>query len=191
MLKFPKKVLISKIINSNCGTDCLQKHLIFNAQNFTIMIQRIQSVYLLLTSLLSLLFLNGAYLTFFDNSGTLLKLTLSGLMRFTADNSPEKIGEAWMIYIPVIIVSVLSMISVFLFRNRNLQLAVTRILLVLIFISIAVSLIYTFMILSGSNAEIDNWFKLLIPIVQLIFSWLAFRGIKKDDDLVKSYDRLR
>ncbi len=155
------------------------------------MIQRIQSVYLLLTSLLSIIFLKGAILTFFDNSGTLLKLTLSGLMRFTADNSPEKIGEAWMIYIPVIIVSVLSLISLFLFKNRNLQLAVTKIVMGLIIISIAVSLIYTFMILSGSNAEIDNWFKLLIPIVQLIFSWLAFRGIKKDDDLVKSYDRLR
>jgi len=155
------------------------------------MIQRIQSVYLLLTSLLSIIFLNGTYLTFFDNSGAPLRLTMTGLMRFTADNSPEKIGEAWMIYIPILLVSVLSMISVFLFRNRNLQLAVTRILLVLIFISIAVSLIYTFMILSGSNTEIDNWFKLLIPILQLVFSWLAYKGIKKDDDLIKSYDRLR
>jgi hypothetical protein len=30
-----------------------------------------------------------------------------------------------------------------------------------------------------------------LPFLQLIFSILAYRGIKKDDQLVKSYDRLR
>jgi hypothetical protein len=30
-----------------------------------------------------------------------------------------------------------------------------------------------------------------MPVIQLILSILAFRGIKKDDQLVKSYDRLR
>jgi len=30
-----------------------------------------------------------------------------------------------------------------------------------------------------------------VPVIQLILVALAYRGIKKDDDLVKSYDRLR
>ena len=33
--------------------------------------------------------------------------------------------------------------------------------------------------------------RIVIPVVNLILLLLASRGIKKDDDLVKSYDRLR
>jgi hypothetical protein len=32
---------------------------------------------------------------------------------------------------------------------------------------------------------------MILPLAILIFSILASRGIKKDDQLVKSYDRLR
>ena len=41
-----------------------------------------------------------------------------------------------------------------------------------------------------SNVMVLN-FRIVIPVVNLILLLLASRGIKKDDDLVKSYDRLR
>jgi glucan phosphoethanolaminetransferase (alkaline phosphatase superfamily) len=144
-----------------------------------------------MTSVLSILFLKGPFLTFFDNSGSALKLSIAGLIRITENGSHELSGNTLIIYIPGLIVPAISLVIIFLFKNRKLQLAATRILMLIILTFLAVSIIYTFIILSGFNAEIESWYKLLIPVLQLIFSYLAFRGIKKDDDLVKSYDRLR
>jgi hypothetical protein len=67
----------------------------------------------------------------------------------------------------------------------------TGILILLISIFIGASLAYSFNIISKYDAEFASWYKLLIPVIQLILSVLAYRGIKSDDDLVKSYDRLR
>ncbi|MBK9390219.1 MAG: DUF4293 domain-containing protein [Bacteroidetes bacterium] len=155
------------------------------------MIQRIQSVYLFLTSVLSILFLKGPLLTFFDNSGSTLQLTKTGLIRFLENGTPERIGETWMIYIPGLIIPAISLVTIFLFKNRYLQLLFIRILMLVILTFLTTSIIYTFILLSRFNVEIDSWYRLLVPVMQLILTYLAFRGIKKDDDLVKSYDRLR
>jgi hypothetical protein len=48
-----------------------------------------------------------------------------------------------------------------------------------------------YIIMTKYDSVIDPGFRMAIPLLQLIFSVLAWRGIKKDDDLVKSYDRLR
>jgi hypothetical protein len=49
----------------------------------------------------------------------------------------------------------------------------------------------SFRIVSKFDARLIPGFKIILPIVILVLSILAFRGIKKDDQLVKSYDRLR
>jgi uncharacterized membrane protein YidH (DUF202 family) len=49
----------------------------------------------------------------------------------------------------------------------------------------------SFNIVSKFEARIIPGFKMILPILILIISILAYRGIKKDDQLVKSYDRLR
>jgi hypothetical protein len=45
--------------------------------------------------------------------------------------------------------------------------------------------------ISKFTATIIPGFKMIIPILILVFSILAYLGIRKDDRLVKSYDRLR
>jgi hypothetical protein len=155
------------------------------------MIQRIQSLYLLMTTFLSLLFLKGAYLTFFDNSNVSINLAMTGLFKINDTSGYEKIGEAWFILTLGILIPLLSMISIFLFKKRDLQIKLVKFLLVLIVGFIAASVVYSVMIISRYDASFDNWYKLSIPVVQLILTTLALNGIKKDDDLVKSYDRLR
>ena len=34
-------------------------------------------------------------------------------------------------------------------------------------------------------------FPIIFPVVNLILLWLAHRGVKKDEDLIRSVDRLR
>jgi preprotein translocase subunit SecG len=66
-----------------------------------------------------------------------------------------------------------------------------RITVILIALFICTSVVFSYIIISKYNAAFDSWSKLLIPFIQLILTVLAYRGIKKDDNLVKSYDRLR
>ena len=66
-----------------------------------------------------------------------------------------------------------------------------RILILLVIAFIIASVLYSYIILTKYNAEIIPGFKMVIPVIQLILSILAYRGIRKDDALVKSYDRLR
>jgi len=155
------------------------------------MIQRIQSIYLFLTSVLSIIFLKGVYLTFIDNSGSQINLTLSGLQRISENGLGEKIGDALVFSVSGLIIPAVSLITIFLFKRRDHQLILVRILLLIILIFIAASLGYIFYIISKYDADPGNWYKLLVPLFQFVLVILAFRGIKRDDDLIKSYDRLR
>lgn len=155
------------------------------------MLQRIQSLYIFLTMLLSLLFLNGEYLTFFDNSASTISMSLSEITRFTCSADSEKVGEVWLILIIAALIPVLSFVIISLYKKRDYQILLTRILIILISAFICVSLVYSYIIISKYEAAFASWHKLTIPVLQLVLSVLAFRGIKKDDDLVKSYDRLR
>jgi len=155
------------------------------------MIQRIQSVYLLLTSLLSILFLKGSYLTFFDKSGSTINIMVTGLFKSDGISDPEKISDLWILLVVGVFIPLVSFMAIFLFKMRNIQLKFVKLQIVLILVLFAASAIYTFMVLSKFDTSLDSWYKLLVPASQLILSVLAFKGIKKDDELVKSYDRLR
>jgi hypothetical protein len=50
---------------------------------------------------------------------------------------------------------------------------------------------YSYVIISKYGGVLVLGVKMILPVVMLISSILAFRGIRKDDHLVKSYDRLR
>ena len=155
------------------------------------MIQRIQSVYLLMTSLLSILFLKGSYLTFFDNSGSTINIMAAGLFKTGGISGPEKLGNLWIILIMSILLPVLSTVIIFLYKKREIQILAVKFLILVILAFIAASVAYSLMILSKYDASFGSWYKLMVPVIQLILAFLALRGIKKDDELVKSYDRLR
>jgi len=50
---------------------------------------------------------------------------------------------------------------------------------------------YSYSIIDKYNASIDPGLKMIFPILILVFNILAYFGIRKDERLVKSYDRLR
>jgi len=125
------------------------------------MIQRIQSLYLLLVAALgALLFFIGEYLT----------LTLSVL---------------------TILISLLSLGIIFLFSKRKIQKRLTEVLIALIIIFICATCYYTFNGISESNVSFGLWINVIIPVLQMLLAIFAYFGIKRDDNLVKSYDRLR
>lgn len=155
------------------------------------MIQRIQSLFLLLTSLLSLLFLNGSFLKFFNSSGSEIYMNFMGIWKSSAGSNPQIIKGLIPLSVIVLVICILSFSAIFLFKKRKLQLRLVFIVILLTIVFIGIMLYYLFWVTGKFQAELVPGFKMLIPLLILIFGILAYRGIKRDENLVKSYDRLR
>jgi hypothetical protein len=155
------------------------------------MIQRVQSVYLLMTTLLSGLFLKGSILKFKNDAGDMININFIGICQTTGENGFDLIERLIPLSVLFILIPVVSIVAIFLFKTRRLQLKVTFTLIILAIVLIALAVYYGIAVIQRYHAELVPGIKMFIPLVILIFTILAYRRIKKDEDLVKSYDRLR
>jgi hypothetical protein len=155
------------------------------------MIQRIQSLFLSLIFILSLIFLKGGFLTFAEKSGSLIKVSINGIARDAGLQVSEQLEKTWPLTIFLLIIPVLSIITIFLFKNRKIQLLLSLSVILSITGSICMSFYYGWFVMTNYSAEMVLGIKLILMPVMLLCAVLAYRGIKKDDNLVKSYDRLR
>ena len=155
------------------------------------MIQRIQSLYLFLTTLLSLLFLKGSFLTFIDKSGSVIKVAFRGIIRDAGGQGFELTEKLFPISALIILIPVISLVTIFIFKNRKIQLLLSLSVIVLISGLIIVSVYYSWFVITEYRAEIVPVFKMVVPVIMLILAVLAYKGIRKDELLIKSYDRLR
>ena len=138
------------------------------------MIQRIQSVWLLLASVcafitLKLSFFSGNKMV--DNQKQFLPLTAN---------------ENILLTILTVAVGIAALILIFLYKDRKMQM---RLILLDLVISVFNIYLYFNAIKNFIEGRID-WsciFTFLIPV----FLFLAARGVYRDQKLVKSMDRLR
>ena len=84
----------------------------------------------------------------------------------------------------------ISLVTIFLFRNRKLQFVLGRINILFNLILLGL-FVYWSLNVSGESNISEKGIGMLIPIVSIVFLVLANKAIKKDEDLVKSVDRLR
>jgi len=155
------------------------------------MIQRIQSLYLSLTIILSLLLIKGSILTFFDNSGAAINITFSGIVKVIEGQSTELIGKLIPLSALIIAIPAIALITILLFKNRKVQMRLTIMGTILTISLIGLLAYHSYSIIDKYNASIRPGLKMIFPILILIFNILAYIGIRKDERLVKSYDRLR
>ncbi|MDP4221705.1 MAG: DUF4293 domain-containing protein [Bacteroidota bacterium] len=155
------------------------------------MIQRIQSVYLFLTALVAALFLRGSILTFNNNSGAGIMLNTSGIYQLKGtdtlhlDSNPAPVG------VIIALIIAISVAAIFLYRKRKLQMKLTIALIILVLVFIGALVYCAVSVVNNYHAGISLNYKMFLPIVMIILAVLAYRGIKKDEELVRSYDRLR
>ncbi|MGI5913485.1 MAG: DUF4293 domain-containing protein [Bacteroidales bacterium] len=127
------------------------------------MIQRVQSLYLFLVVLLSAIMLTGGFISVYMMPLAIL----------------------------LIVIMLVSVVGIFMYKKRKQQRMLVIIAIFIDIVAIALGAYYLYLMKKGeSNVMVLN-FRIVIPVVNLILLLLASRGIKKDDDLVKSYDRLR
>lgn len=136
------------------------------------MLQRIQTIYLLLCAIIS------GVLPFF------IKLwTVSGKLDIYANANKLYIGL-------FLISAVLALISIFSFNKRQNQFVINRLNMILNFILIGL-LVYHSLSLPGEAQVSEKGIGMFLPIFSIVFLALANKAIKKDEDLVKSVDRIR
>ncbi|MFT6192792.1 MAG: hypothetical protein ACJAYY_001644 [Paraglaciecola sp.] len=143
------------------------------------MIQRIQTIYLILASIVS------GGLIFVFNLWNTVKQKIFVVDLFSTEVITLKI-------IPFLFIAsaVLSIMAIFLFKNRKLQFVIGRII-ILINLFLLGLLIYLSLTLSGEISVSEKGIGMFLPILAILFIVFSNKAIKKDEDLVKSVDRLR
>lgn len=156
------------------------------------MIQRIQSLFLLLAAVAAVLTFFYPIANFFSESYS-LKLTVTGIEKYTAYSDTVMINT-----LPLMILcglyGLLSLITVFLYKHRILQIRMARFA---IFVDLVFLAIIFFYYIPGiedatnATAEYISEAGIYFPLAALIFLLLAIRFITKDERKVKAADRIR
>jgi hypothetical protein len=138
------------------------------------MIQRIQTVYLILT------FLVTGVLMFFVPLWTL------------NTGKPFYFMQDQVYTILLGLSTMLTIISIISYKKRQNQFVMGRLNIILNLILLGL-FVYRSLNLSGEtvNAVSEKGIGMFLPIVAIVLLVLANKAIKKDEDLVKSVDRLR
>ena len=84
----------------------------------------------------------------------------------------------------------LSVVSIISFKKRQNQFVIGRLNIILNLILLGL-FVYRLLTLSGETTVSEKGIGMFLPIVAIVFLVLANKAIKKDEDLVKSVDRLR
>lgn len=137
-----------------------------------VMIQRIQSVYMLIVALL----------------GALLPLWLD--LWTNTDGGQVFAKSEPVAQITFYASSALAFIAIVLFKNRQNQFVANRLNMIFNLFLLGF-FVYRSLNLSGETLVSEKGIGMLIPVFSIVFLVLANRAIKKDEDLVKSVDRLR
>lgn len=144
------------------------------------MIQRIQTLYLLAAATFS-----GGLIFVFSlwTEASTKVISASDLM-----NDTSLLLKT--IFISYLLSAILSVVAVFLFKKRQLQFVIGRVNMLINFYLLGV-LIYVSLTVSGETSVSEKGIGMFIPVIVIVLLALANKAIKKDEDLVKSVDRLR
>jgi len=149
------------------------------------MIQRVQSIYLLLAA--AAVFALFA-LAFVNVSGATTEIA-------AFQDGDFDINDNMILKIMVVVCGAVALLNIFLFNNRKLQMNIGKLVILLNVVLAGLAGFFLYQTIGGAgDAAIDiapnGGFAM--PVLAIIFAFLANRGINKDEKLVKSaYNRLR
>lgn len=151
------------------------------------MIQRIQTVYLLLVAVCAVLCLCMPVGHFHQDG--ICVAEFYNLWLAPVDGAHD--FSPWAMFVLLLLTAVSSFAAIFLFKRRMLQVRLTVFGGLLLLGYYVVLAVFVYLFKSQLSAEFTvNW-TTAFPAVALILENLAFRGIMKDELIVRSLDRLR
>lgn len=151
------------------------------------MLQRKQTIYLLLSIILTVISLSfqiGYY-----NQGGLTVGTMMNLWVLTAQGTRDFV--VWPLFVIQLVTLPMALAAIFAYHNRIFQsrLCVLNILLLLGWY--IVFIVYSLVFKDRYNAEFQYSYLSILPFLSIISYIMARKGIKADEKLVKDADRIR
>lgn len=152
------------------------------------MIQRIQTVYLLLAFALCILCMCVSIGHFYTADGEHVG-DLYNLWVHLADG--HRSLKPWALFVLLLIPSTLIFMSIFMFRQRAIQMRMCVFNIILLVGWYICYGVFAYILGGVFESDFRPSVMATIPFTSIVFLYLAFRGILKDEMLVRSLDRLR
>lgn len=159
------------------------------------MIQRIQTVYLFAVAVLCLAALLSPVGKYLTPTGDVVASFSN--FAFSTGTQLHAAGP-WALGVLLIVVILLSVLSILLFRKRMRQLRLTIFSTILLFGYLAVYAFYSWlysakleMVMASDAFDFRIGMAAIYPVLCILLNFLAIHGIRKDEALVRSLDRLR
>ena len=150
------------------------------------MLQRIQSLYLIGTVLVQVLISQFAFL-FFTRNDVNYSLTVLGV----SESNGTSIVLDYKQVIIVVLACVFAIISISIYKNRKLQIKLTKLIVFICLAQLGFVAVSAYQLSKGDFSNMGiGVATLLIPLCAIL-AILAGKAIKKDEDLIKSVDRIR
>ena len=151
------------------------------------MIQRKQSVYLLISVLLTAVCMFLPLGTFIsENMGA--DSTLYNIAIKSMDGSMDYV--VCIMFILLLISTVSSALNIFLYKNRKVQTKICKTNMLLLVVWYAVFIYFAFAA-GGEGTKFSFGAAGIMPFLALIGQVLAHNGIRSDEELIRSMDRIR
>lgn len=149
------------------------------------MIQRIQSVYLLLVVILLIASMSLPVGFFIGQDGIAYKFSPFGV-----EFGGESYGT-WGLFVILLISTLIAAVSIFLYKNRILQMRLNIFNMILLIGYYIVFIVFLLMLKSDLQVTFRVNLALCLPLICMILTYLAIRAIGRDEVMVKSADRIR
>lgn len=154
------------------------------------MIQRIQTLYLLLVSALMLSMFISPYADVL-NDNTIYTWSAEGLTTSVDGGDSELVQPIWALFVLVVTTMALPIVTIFLYKKRLLQMrfcVFNAIVIVGFYLTFGY---YWWQMQSNVEMVVSLRYTLLIPLLAIAMSIFAARRILQDEVLVRSLDRIR
>ena len=152
------------------------------------MIQRIQSIYLLVATLLLGFMFAYPLAELLGSEGQLFIFKFNGLLI-------EKEKGMYLLTVPPIILLVIlvgiSFFSIFLYKKRVLQMRLNSLNIFLMLGYLGLNYYYIQNFSKQLNGVVSYQIAAIFPFIAAVLTYLAIRAIGKDEALIRSMDRIR
>jgi hypothetical protein len=155
------------------------------------MLQRIQSVWLFLSTVALLALFLFPYIQVLNTNGTGKAVKISGVYE-NINGQIVQTAPFTILTIVTVMIALLPFITIFFYKDRKRQIAMC-------YLSIVLILGYSFWLVQVAKQAVgevtltlQNYgLGVILPSLAILFVILALRGIRRDEKLIKSADRLR
>jgi hypothetical protein len=154
------------------------------------MIQRIQTIYLIIAAVLLVLLFSNPVAEILISKELVLVFKFNRIMPLSV--SDFRPVSAWPVEVLLFSILLVGISTIFLYKYRILQMRLCVLNIFLMFGLAGMIYFLTRITLKQWNGQESLFlWPIVIPFISIILTFLAFKAVQKDEKLVRSYDRIR